>query len=122
LEVRRAVLDRRLAGCVGALPESEERRRNGTSKALLSEALADLLPAEILAQKKRTFTLPWEDWLRGSLRKQLEVSFAEIAPGLAPYLRVDGVREVWGAFLAGKTSWSRPWSIYALNEWCRRNL
>jgi hypothetical protein len=29
---------------------------------------------------------------------------------------------VWSAFLAGKTSWSRPWSIYALNEWCRKHL
>jgi asparagine synthase (glutamine-hydrolysing) len=122
LEVRVPLLDTPLVEFVGALPESAAGRRNGTSKALLSEAIADLLPAEILAQKKRTFTLPWEDWLRGSLRKRLEVSFAEIAPGLRPYLRVDGVREVWGAFLSGKTSWSRPWSIYALNEWCRRNL
>jgi len=33
-----------------------------------------LLPQEVLAQKKRTFTLPWEDWLRGGLRKRLETS------------------------------------------------
>jgi hypothetical protein len=32
------------------------------------------------------------------------------------------VRSVWAAFLAGKTSWSRPWSLYVLNEWCRSNL
>jgi len=106
---------------VGALPEGA-RRRDGTSKALLVAAIGDLLPQEVLAQKKRTFTLPWEDWLRGGLRKRLETSFAEVAPGLASYLRADGVREVWGAFLTGKTSWSRPWSIYVLNEWCRKNL
>jgi asparagine synthase (glutamine-hydrolysing) len=89
---------------------------------LLNEAIADLLPQDVLAQKKRTFTLPWEDWLRGPLRRRLEKSFAEVAPGLTESLRADGVREVWSAFLDGKTSWSRPWSIYVMNEWCRRNL
>jgi asparagine synthase (glutamine-hydrolysing) len=121
LEVRVPLLDTPLVEYVGALPDAA-RQRNGQPKALLNEAVADLLPPEILTQKKRTFTLPWEQWLRGPLRKRLEASFAEPAPGLAPYLRADGVREVWNAFLAGKTSWSRPWSIYALNEWCRKHL
>jgi asparagine synthase (glutamine-hydrolysing) len=121
LEVRVPLLDTPLVEFVGALPEVA-RRRDGTSKALLSEAIGDLLPQEVLAQRKRTFTLPWEDWLRGPLRKRMETSFGEVAPGLAAYLRGDGVREVWGAFLEGKTSWSRPWSIYVLNEWCKRQL
>jgi asparagine synthase (glutamine-hydrolysing) len=121
LEVRVPLLDTPLVEFVGALPDAA-RRRDAQPKALLSEAIADLLPQDVLAQKKQTFTLPWEEWLRGPLRKRLEASFAEPAPGLAPYLRGDGVRVVWGAFLAGKTSWSRPWSIYALNEWCRRHL
>jgi asparagine synthase (glutamine-hydrolysing) len=89
---------------------------------LLVDAIGDLLPQEILAQKKRTFTLPWEQWLRGPLRKRMEASFADVAPALMPHVHADGIREVWSAFLAGNTSWSRPWSIYAVNEWCRRNL
>jgi asparagine synthase (glutamine-hydrolysing) len=121
LEVRVPLLDTPLVEFVGALPETA-RQRNGTAKALLTEAVADWLPKEVLVQKKRTFTLPWEDWLRGALRKRVETSVAEVAPGLAPYLRGDGVRQVWDGFLAGKTSWSRPWSIYVMNEWCRRNL
>jgi asparagine synthase (glutamine-hydrolysing) len=121
LEVRVPLLDTPLVEFVGALPDAA-RRRDGTAKALLSAAIADLLPQNILAQKKRTFTLPWEEWLRGPLRKRLETSLAKPAPGLAAYLRGDGVRQVWSDFLAGKTSWSRPWSIYVLNEWCRRHL
>ena len=121
LEVRVPLLDTTLVEFVGALPEAA-RWRNGLAKALLVEAIGDLLPPEILAQKKRTFTLPWEQWLRGPLQKRMEAAFAEIAPGLAPYLHADGARQVWSAFLAGKTSWSRPWSIYAVNEWCKRNL
>jgi asparagine synthase (glutamine-hydrolysing) len=121
LEVRVPLLDTPLVEFVAALPDAA-RRRDAQPKALLSEAIADLLPQEILTQRKRTFTLPWEEWLRGPLRKRLEASFAELAPGLAAHAHADGVREVWSTFLAGKTSWSRPWSIYVMNEWCRRHL
>jgi asparagine synthase (glutamine-hydrolysing) len=121
LEVRVPLLDTPLVEFIGSLPEAA-RRRPGAQKALLIEALGDLLPWEILGQRKRTFTLPWEEWLRGPLRARMEVSFADPALLLAPYLRPRGARSVWTDFLAGKTSWSRPWSLYVLNEWCRRHL
>jgi asparagine synthase (glutamine-hydrolysing) len=121
LEVRVPFLDTPLVEFVNALPDAA--RRNGTAqKPLLVESMRDLLPPEILAQRKRTFTLPWEQWLRGPLRPRLEASFNSIAPALAPHLHPDGVRVVWNEFLAGKTSWSRPWSLYVLNDWCRRHL
>jgi asparagine synthase (glutamine-hydrolysing) len=91
-------------------------------KALLVEALSDSMPAEILTLRKRTFTLPWEEWLRGPLRARLDRSFADPAPAFAAHMRADGVRGIWTAFQAGKTSWSRPWSLYVLNEWCRQHL
>ena len=121
LEVRVPLLDTPLVEFVGSLPEAA-RRRPGAQKALLVEALGDLLPREILGQRKRTFTLPWEEWLRGPLRARIEASFADPAPSLASYLRPRGTRSVWTDFLAGKTNWARPWSLYVLNEWCRRHL
>jgi asparagine synthase (glutamine-hydrolysing) len=119
LEVRVPLLDTPLVEFVNALPDAA-RRRNGVQKALLVEALGSLVPAEITAQKKRTFTLPWEQWLRGPLKARVEESLAHIAPQLAPLLKRDGARDVWQMFLAGKTSWSRPWAIFTLNEWARR--
>ena len=121
LEVRVPLLDTPVVEFAGSLPDVA-RRRSGAQKALLVEAIGDLLPPEILAQRKRTFTLPWEEWLRGPLRARLEASFADPAPSLAPYLRPGGVSSVWNDFLARKTTWSRPWSLYVLNEWCRRHL
>ena len=121
LEVRVPLLDTPLVEFVGALPAAV-RDGGAQHKALLNEATADLLPREILKQQKRTFTLPWEEWLRGPLRMRVEASFAELAPGLVAYLHGEGVRDVWSTFLAGQTSWSRPWSIYVMNEWCRRHL
>jgi len=121
LEIRVPLLDTLLVEFVGSLPDAA-RRQPGVQKALLLEALGDLLPKEILEQRKRTFTLPWEEWLRGPLRGRMEASFADPAPPLAAYLRPGGARSVWTDFLGGKTTWSRPWSLYVLNEWCRRHL
>jgi asparagine synthase (glutamine-hydrolysing) len=118
LEVRVPLLDTPLVEFVCALPESA-RSKTGVQKALLVEALGELLPTEITAQKKRTFTLPWEQWLRGPLKPRMEESFSSAAPSLAPLLKKDGVESVWQSFLGGKTSWSRPWALFVLNEWAR---
>jgi asparagine synthase (glutamine-hydrolysing) len=121
LEVRVPLLDTPLVEFVESLPD-EARWRPGKQKALLAEAVDDLLPPEILEQRKRTFTLPWEEWLRGPLRTRMEASFNDPAAALGAYLRPGGMQTVWTDFLAGKTTWSRPWSLYVLNEWCRRHL
>jgi asparagine synthase (glutamine-hydrolysing) len=119
--VRVPLLDTPLVEFVGSLPDVA-RQRPGMLKALLVEALSGILPPQILSRPKRTFTLPWEQWLRGPLRGRIERSFAHPAPALAAHLHRKGVIAVWNEFLAGKTSWSRPWSLYVLNEWCRRHL
>jgi asparagine synthase (glutamine-hydrolysing) len=119
LEVRVPLLDTPLVEFMTALPD-EARRKPGMQKALLVEALGNLLPPEITSQTKRTFTLPWEQWLRGPLKKRLQESFSSMAPALAPFLKPTGVREVWQSFLESRTSWSRPWSLFVLNEWAKR--
>jgi len=121
LEVRVPLLDHRLVEFVAGLPE-EVKRRRGVSKALLVEALGDLLPAHVARQPKRTFTLPWEHWLRGALREKIAQGLEQPAEALRSALDSQAVRAVWQDFLAGRTSWSRPWSLYVLNEWARRHL
>lgn len=121
LEVRVPLLDTPLVEFVSALPD-EARHYPDQQKALLTESLADLLPSEILSQRKRTFTLPWEQWLRGPLRPRLRASFAEPAPALAAYLKPNALTTVWNDFLAERTTWSRPWALYVLNEWCKWHL
>ncbi len=121
LEVRVPLLDTPLVEFASALPDAA-RVRPGRPKALLLAALEGVLPAEILNQKKRTFTLPWEEWMRNSLRPRIESSFQNLAPALAAHLHAAGVQRVWDNFLRGQTSWSRPWSLYVVNEWCRQQL
>jgi asparagine synthase (glutamine-hydrolysing) len=121
LEVRVPFLDHPLVEFVMRLPASA--KQNGTvSKPLLVAALGDLLPNDVIAQRKRTFTFPWEKWLRGPLKSRVEHSLQNLSPVLLSALDEHRVSNVWQDFLSGRTSWSRPWSLYVLNEWTRRHL
>ncbi|HET6200590.1 MAG TPA: asparagine synthase (glutamine-hydrolyzing), partial [Candidatus Acidoferrales bacterium] len=121
LEVRVPFLDHPLVELTLSLP-APVKNRTGVRKALLIEALGDLLPKEIASQTKRTFTLPWEHWLRGPLRDRVESALTNCDQTLGDIIDKTEVRTVWQNFLAGRTSWSRPWSLFVLNEWVRRNL
>ena len=121
LEVRVPFLHSPLVEYMLSLPESA-KRDGSRPKSLLIAALGDLLPEEIVAQKKRTFTFPWENWLRGALGSRVEAGLGDWSSALEPYLGRDFARAMWQDFMRGRTSWSRPWSLYVLNEWAKRNL
>jgi len=121
LEVRVPFLDHPLVEFVTQLPQAAKLSK-GIPKALLVTALEDLLPAEVVNQTKRGFTLPWAEWLRGPLKARVGQGFAEMAPALQGMLNAETAQGVWQSYLAGRTSWSRPWSLFVLNEWVRENL
>jgi asparagine synthase (glutamine-hydrolysing) len=121
LEVRVPFLDHRLVEFVGRLPKRAKYAR-GIPKSLLIEALSELLPDEVVDQPKRTFTLPWDVWLRGSLGVRVSQDLADLAPALQQYLNPRAVQGAWHNFAIGETNWSRPWSLFVLNEWVRHHV
>jgi len=121
LEVRVPFLDASLVEYVLALPEAAKADPK-RPKALLIDALGDLLPQEIVAQRKRTFTFPWDNWLRGGLGSRVAAGLDDWSPALASQIDGAFARSVWQNFLGGRTTWSRPWSLYVLNEWVKRNF
>jgi asparagine synthase (glutamine-hydrolysing) len=121
LEVRVPFLDSALVEYVLSLHESQ-KRNPAQPKALLIAALGELLPKDLAGQPKRTFTFPWENWMRGALRERIAAGLGDWSPALEAFLRGENARQVWDDFLAGRTTWSRPWSLYVLNEWVKRNL
>lgn len=121
LEVRVPFLDAPLAEFVLSLPKSVKCEAK-KPKSLLIEAVGDLLPAETVGQKKRTFTFPWEVWLRGRLGERVSRSFEEWSPALEAHVDHDFARDVWRDFREGRTTWSRPWSLFVLNEWTKRSV
>jgi asparagine synthase (glutamine-hydrolysing) len=121
LEVRVPLLDHRLVEFMGRLPKSAKYVPEA-SKALLVEALSDLLPDQVVGQTKRTFTLPWDLWLRGPLGVRISQTLSNLTPELQPYMNPRAVRGAWQNFVIGQTNWSRPWSLYVVNEWIRRHV
>ena len=67
LEARVPFLDHRIVEWAATVPDAL-KIRGGIGKALLRDAFAERLPAEILERPKRGFDLPLAAWIRGPLR------------------------------------------------------
>jgi asparagine synthase (glutamine-hydrolysing) len=120
LEVRAPFLDHILVEYVFSVPGTR-KLNNGQPKPLLTGALASLLPPEIVHRPKTGFGLPFEYWMRESLRPNV-AQVLEKDWSLGEYVRDESARQVWKSFLDQRTSWSRPWSLYVLDSWARRHL
>ena len=122
LEVRVPLIDHQLAREMLGLPGAW-KVSGSVPKRILVEAVAGALPDSIVHRRKRGFTLPFEQWMRDALRPEVERALVKIGDG-APgqYLDGNAVHALWNDFLSGKTSWSRPWSLFVLQRWCEQNL
>ena len=123
LEVRVPLIDHQLAKTVLSLPGIW--KLNATPKKLLVEALSDPLPDDIVHRPKRGFTLPFEHWLRDELRSEMQSALTaqSIANGpLGGLLDGNYVEHIWQGFLKRAVSWTRPWSLYVLQQWCKLHL
>jgi asparagine synthase (glutamine-hydrolysing) len=120
LELRVPFLDRALVETCFHIPGPRKLEGN-SPKSLLLAGLDVELPQEIVNRPKRGFTLPFERWLRGEMRPVVEDALIN-SNWDQTFLSADGVREIWVRFLDGKTSWSRPWSLFVLQRWGEQNL
>jgi len=122
LELRVPFLDRALVEACFRIPGDEKLRGNLPKSLLLASLGPGIdLPREIVNRPKRGFTLPFERWLRGEMRPVVEEALLK-SDWDRTSIGASAVREVWNRFLAGETSWSRPWSLFVLQSWCEQNL
>ncbi len=120
LELRVPFLDRALVEACFRVP-GERKLQGNSPKGLLLASLGVELPRDIVERPKRGFTLPFERWLRGEIRPVVEDALIK-SDWDQSTISSSAVREVWNRFLAGETSWSRPWSLFVLKRWCEQNL
>ncbi len=122
LELRVPLIDHQLARKVLALPGPWKLDAK-MPKPLLVKALGGQLPDKVVHRAKRGFTLPFEHWLRDSLRPVVEKSLREIEDGaLGGMISRAASLQVWDDFLRGRTYWTRPWSLYVLQCWCQQHI
>jgi asparagine synthase (glutamine-hydrolysing) len=122
LEVRVPLLDHKLVEYVMGLPD-DYKRSNGTPKRLLVESLNGLLPSEVVHRPKQGFTLPFDLWMRGSMRAFCEDRLNAARISGRSILRSNQVQRLWKQFLEKRpdVTWSRLWILVTLEEWLERN-
>jgi len=119
LEVRVPFLDHNVVAA--ALSVSDEDKWPHSPKQLLTDALPDLLPREVIDRPKMGFTLPWEVWMRTALKPMCEEGL-EVLSELGAFAEQE-VQSIWNAFIQGSPRWSfsRVWSLAVLGHWMKQN-
>jgi asparagine synthase (glutamine-hydrolysing) len=117
LEIREPFLDDRLVERAMTLPGRMKLAR-GVNKPLLAQAVPEL-PRDTSRRRKMGFTLPFEPWLRGELREWARDALLGVQSS-SP-LDAAAVRGVWQAFEQKRTSYSRVWTLVALERWSRQH-
>lgn len=118
LEVREPFLDHRLVHL--ALGVNDEMKYPNTPKQLLTDAVGDLIPREIIDRPKMGFTFPWAKWMKEDLKSFCEEQLV--------YLKnlhsfdAKAVDLMWRNFLNGDpmVSWSRVWPLVVLGFWLKK--
>jgi asparagine synthase (glutamine-hydrolysing) len=121
LEIRVPLLDHKLIELMFSIP-SNIKTKKGSPKPLLVNSLTNKLPKFIVQRKKMGFTLPFEHWMRGKMRSEIENVLLSPSEKLSNFISQDGVQKTWSNFLNNRCSWSRPWSLYVLKKWADKNL
>lgn len=119
LEVRVPFLDYQLVEYVLSLPD--ELKFPHTPKKLLTDALGDLIPHDIIHRPKMGFTLPWKHWMKKELHSFCEARLDVM--GQSGVLNHVAVQQLWKNFLHDDpyVSWSRVWPLVVLGDWMQRN-
>ena len=121
LEVRVPLIDHKIVELMFSIP-SKMKIKHGSPKTLLVNSLKRKLPASIVRRKKMGFVLPFETWMRGKMKSEMESVLLTPSQKLSDFISGDGVKKTWIDFLEKRCSWSRPWSLYVLKKWVDKNL
>ena len=117
LEARTPFLDRELIERVFAVPAADRMRR-GDPKALLREAVADLLPPDVLRARKRGFVIPLRLWLRERLRPAVEHLLAPERLAKQGLLRPEFFDAFVRPHIEGRADHSSVvWAAFMLQLW-----
>ena len=122
LEARLPFLDPRLVSFALRLPGSTKVRGRQT-KAILKEALRGLVPDDVLARKKRGFSVPTDPWFRGPLKGFTHDVLFGTSARLRDYLDIDVVARLWADHTSGRAVRDEQlWTLLNFELWAQQVL
>ncbi len=123
LEVRVPFIDKEVYNFASQIP-GKWKIKDRRLKSILIDSMGNLIPEEIKNRKKMGFTLPFDQWLRTSLKQNVDevlIGGKEIQEklGLSP----EKISKIWSSYLSSSNDsfWSRPWALFVLIRWCDKN-
>lgn len=123
IEVRAPFLDHRLVDYALSIPSSA-RVAGGVTKRILKDAVADLIPADIIHRKKFGFSTPIKVWFSGELGRYFEERIGTMRIFNDGVLDANAARDLVRAHRAQgrnvQTSHVKLWNILILAEWYER--
>jgi asparagine synthase (glutamine-hydrolysing) len=117
LEARSPFLDRELVEYVSGLPD-EDKLSGTTTKAILREAFADMLPAAVMSAPKKGFGVPLEAWFRGELRDLCRDTLLAPSAKLRAFVSQPYVKQLIDDHVAGRANHGhRLWTVLTFERW-----
>jgi len=117
LEARAPFLDRELMEYVAGLPDNY-KLDGRTTKAILREAFADLVPAQVQQGAKKGFGVPLDAWFRGELRDRIGDTILAPSAKLRAYVDQVYVRQLVNEHLERKANHGhRLWTLLTFERW-----
>ena len=121
LEIRVPLLDHVVAEFVAKLPVATRFPR-WRLKALLKDTMADVLPPEILRQRKHGFTIPLAAWFRGDLIEFAADTLLSREAADRGFLDKQALEVFLRRHASGNQNLgSAIWSLLMFELWCRRD-
>ena len=116
LEARVPLLDHKLVEFAVALP-GHFKRREGTGKWILRQAIKGLVPDSVFEQPKRGFAVPLNRWFRNELRHRLD-TLVRADRGVYEYVDHASVCRLVREHVSGRRDHSHfLWRVLVLDLW-----
>ena len=117
LEARAPFLDTALMDYVAALPD-DYKLQGTTTKAILRDAFADVLPDDVKRAPKRGFGVPLDTWFRGELRDYMRDVLLSPSARLAAFVNTAHVTRLVDEHLSQRANHgSRLWTLLTFERW-----
>ncbi len=119
LEVRVPFLDHELVQYVLSLPDKHKIPHS--PKRLLTDAVGNLIPNDIINRPKMGFVFPWKHWLKNELNSFAASNINSLCD--RSFANADEIKQYWSSFLSSQNEydWSRIWLLIVLENWLKQN-
>jgi len=114
LEARAPFLDHELVSYALSLPQ-QSKIDGGQTKKVLKQAVAGLLPAEIINRRKQGFRVPLPEWMAGPLSGWAEERLFSTAARELDFFDFDYIRTLWERHKSGVED-------HSFDLWCLINV